>query len=187
MIEYSRGYYLKSINILLYMLDEKDVTEDDWNFYAEVKGLFSSRSIKEINNVDTWDELLEKLKGQELIGSTNKIYKEIKKWEKKLDKAVHKGIDNKKTVEISEKVNDLINRFYETTWLKNYKKGSIVGEFYEKSYEALLEYTKIYGYFPTEVDWNVFAKSNCYMNNISLEYVSSLDWKTLEIRIKSEK
>lgn len=57
-----RKYYEKSLKTLKKMVKEnKNLTEEEWDKFAKENCLFSGITLKAKNNVDTFEELKEKL------------------------------------------------------------------------------------------------------------------------------
>ena len=59
-------------------------------------------------------------------------------------------------------------------------------EFYKISYQELKKITKEYNRFPMVQEWNHFAKSKELLCHASLEYVSTLDWNYLRVKVLRE-
>ncbi len=115
------------------------------------------------------------------------IVKNIAILRKKLEKSIKKyGFHSQNTMQLSNEFNILINKYYEQNKIVNFPSTSQMGYFYKKTYEKLKEITEENKKFPTVKMWNKFAKENNYLSNVSLEYISKLDWNYLQIKIERE-
>lgn len=99
----------------------------------------------------------------------NELYTEIEK----------SGIESLQTLKVSEKLDELIRRYYILE--KNEKiKNNIFFMEYKIAYNQIKEATKKNKKFPTTKEWNKIAKENTYLNNKSIEYISGLNWKEIK-------
>lgn len=115
------------------------------------------------------------------------VYKKISSLKNKLNKTIQRtGLNSKETREISDKIDSLINEYYNSIKEIEYSEFSNMYYYYKKSYEALKNVTQQLERFPTVQEWNKFAKENNHLSSISLEYIAKTNWKYLEIRIERE-
>ena len=100
-----------------------------------------------------------------------KLYNEIKVLQKKLDKNIDKnGLKDKQTIETSDKIEELINNYYNLLKKREYPTESIMKLFYDISYEELKKNAREYGLLSAE----------------SIKYISMLDWKYLRVKVNRE-
>lgn len=115
------------------------------------------------------------------------IYRKISSLRNKLHKSIDKtGLDSSETREISSKIDVLIKEYYDSIKEVEYPKFSDMYLYYKKSYKALKIVTQQLRRFPSVQEWNKFAKENNYLSHISLEYISKLNWKYLQIKVERE-
>lgn len=115
------------------------------------------------------------------------IYRKIKKVRVNLEKAItEKGLNSKEVRELSNKIDELINEYEKSIKIVEYPEGSNILEYYESSYRELKKITNEYSKFPIVKEWNHYAKNNDLMSHASLEYVSTLDWNYLRIKVERE-
>lgn len=115
------------------------------------------------------------------------ILKKIRSFRKKLDNAIKRtGVNSEECRQLSNKIDKLINKYYNEIEEVKFPEESSTNRFYKESYLKLKETTKIRNKYPTVVEWNNIAKEKGYLSNISLEYISKLDWNYLEIKVKRE-
>lgn len=115
------------------------------------------------------------------------VYKKISSLKNKLNKTIQRtGLNSKETREISDKIDSLINEYYNSIKEIEYSEFSNMYYYYKKSYEALKNVTQQLERFPPVQEWNKFAKENNHLSSISLEYIAKTNWKYLEIRIERE-
>ena len=103
--------------------------------------------------------------------------RKIEKLREKMHKSIEEnGIDSVETRELSLKIDNLINKYYQDLQeQKQYLKNSEMYQFYIDSYKELEKVTLEFGEFPKSEDWNHYAKQNGYMTSISMEYISNLN------------
>ena len=80
----------------------------------------------------------------------------------------------------------LIKEYYDSIKEVEYPKFSDMYLYYKKSYKELKDVTQQLEKFPTVQEWNKFAKENNYLSNVSIEYISRLNWKYLKIKVERE-
>lgn len=115
------------------------------------------------------------------------IYKIINSLRKELNKSIEKtGLNSAETREISNKIDKLIEEYYDSIKEVDYPQYSDMYVYYKKSYKELKDVTIQLQRFPSVQEWNKFAKENNCLSHVSLEYVSRLNWKYLEIRVERE-
>lgn len=85
----------------------------------------------------------------------NKMYKYIDKY----------GLNSKKTIAISEQLDNEINKFYE---------NSSMVYFYNQSKNGLLQYYDTHKNIPTISEWSKYAKENDYLSYESIQYMSGM-------------
>ncbi len=115
------------------------------------------------------------------------IFRKISSLRKKLHKSIDKsGLDSKETREISNQMDKLIKQYYDSIKETEYPDFSDMYLYYKKSYKALKNVTEQLERFPTVQEWTKFAKENNFLSHVSLEYISKLNWKYLEIKVERE-
>lgn len=115
------------------------------------------------------------------------LLRQIRSYRKKLDNSIKKyGLNSNETRKISNVMDKLINEYYSAIEIVEFPIWSNSSMFYKKSYEALKNVTQQLQRFPSVKEWNEFAKENNYLSHVSLEYISKLNWKYLEVKIKRE-
>lgn len=115
------------------------------------------------------------------------VYSEIRVLQNKLDKNIEKyGLSDKKTIELSEKIDAYINYYYATIKERQYSTGSEMFLYYRMSYDKLKELTKENEKFPSAEEWNKYAKQNHFLCSESMKYISMLDWNYLRVKINRE-
>ena len=102
------------------------------------------------------------------------IYKDIAKQIDQLRNELHfeieqSGIDARKTLEVSEKLDELIKEYYIKKSLNI--ENNIMYIEYKIAYNKIKRISKKLGYFPTVNEWNKIAKEDTYLNNKSIEYI----------------
>lgn len=94
---------------------------------------------------------------------------------------------------IEKKVDDIIVRYgLESEPEESYSK--LVNELYTKdisenynaSYSALIKITEDFGEFPTIPEWNKYAQEHGYLNHISLQFITKLNWSKIRRKVKKE-
>lgn len=116
-----------------------------------------------------------------------KILLEIRKMQKKLnDSTIKNGVNSNKTREISLKVDELINEYYESIKIRQYPPTSIIGNCYEVSYRELKFITLDNSKFPSVQEWNEYAKQNCLLSATAIQYVNMLDWNYIRAKVARE-
>lgn len=117
----------------------------------------------------------------------NDIFRKIRSLRNKLHKSIDKnGLNSSETRKISDQMDKLIQEYYKSIKETEYPEYSEIYLCYKKAYEALKSVTQQLQRFPTVQEWNEFAKNNNYLNNVSLEYISKLNWKYLKIKVERE-
>lgn len=88
------------------------------------------------------------------------------------------GLNSNKTKVLSEEIDNEINKYYnvQTEMYKNYIKSIF----------HLKKITQAFGDFPTTREWNKYAKENMLLSNVTIEYISGLNWNKLRKKIKAE-
>lgn len=120
------------------------------------------------------------------------IYKDISKQIEELRCKLHKELeksefDTQKVIKISEELDNLIEKFYiEKNMKKEDEKNNTLYREYFIAYNKLKELTKNFGIFPTEKQWNNFAKNENYLNSHSIKYISENSWGNLKKKIIKE-
>lgn len=115
------------------------------------------------------------------------IYKAIREKKKELNETIMKfGVNSKETVNISKEVEELINEYYKESRIREFPEESSIPKYFHESYKALKTYTLENGVFPSIVEWNKYANRFGYLTNISLEYITMMDWEEIRRKIKVE-
>lgn len=115
------------------------------------------------------------------------IFRKISSLRNKLQSSIEKtGVNSNETREISNKMDILIKEYYDSIKEVEYPKFSDMYLYYKKSYKELKDVTQQLEKFPTVQEWNKFAKENNYLSNVSIEYISRLNWKYLKIKVERE-
>lgn len=118
-----------------------------------------------------------------------KLETRIKRLQKKLDQEVKiNGINSKKARRYSIQIDFLINKYYNVEYPleKKYEQNSELYRYYKTSFNKLKQLTRDFSKFPTTEEWNHFAKEHHYLNHVSMQYISGLDWHRLRDVILSE-
>lgn len=118
-----------------------------------------------------------------------KLETRIKRLQKKLDQEVAtNGLDSKKARRYSIQIDFLLNKYYKQEYPaeKKYEQNSLMYRYYKTSFSKLKQLTRDFSKFPTTEEWNHFAKEHHYLNHISMQYISGLDWHRLRDVILSE-
>lgn len=115
------------------------------------------------------------------------VFNEIRVLQNKMNKNIEKyGLSDKKTVELSEKIDEYINYYFTTIKEREYPAGSEMFLYYRMSYDKLKELTKEKEKFPSVEEWNKYAKENYLLSTESMKYISMLDWNYLRAKINRE-
>lgn len=115
------------------------------------------------------------------------VYSEIRVLQRKLDENIRKkGLNDKKTIELSEKIDEYISYYYTLVKERDYPIHSQMFLYYRISYDKLKELTKEKGKFPSAEEWNKYAKENTLLSAESIKYVSMLDWNYLRAKVNRE-
>lgn len=94
---------------------------------------------------------------------------------------------------IEKKVDDLIIKYelesepeesYSNLVHELYPKD--ISESYDASYKALIQITIDFAKFPTIAEWNKYAQEHGYLNHISLQFITKLNWNKLRRKVKRE-
>lgn len=116
-----------------------------------------------------------------------KLYNEIKVLQKKLDKNIYKnGLKDKQTIQISNKIDELISNYYNSIKKRKYPTESTMKLFYDISYEELKKNTMQNDRFPEVGEWNKYAREYDLLSSESIKYMSMLDWKYLRVKVNRE-
>lgn len=116
-----------------------------------------------------------------------KILLEIRKMQKKLNNSITKnGLNSQKTREISLKVDELINEYYESIKTVQFPSSSNSDYYFNKSYERLKIATLNEQKFPSIEEWNKIAEEEGLFSAVSMQYISMLDWNHLRTKIERE-
>lgn len=150
-------------------------------FLAKVHTIFGDNMIK-------YYKRSKKLTEEKKVKNMSKdIYKQIRSLRNKLHNSIEKnGLNAKETRLLSNKIDKLINEYYENIKEIEYPEFSETYINYKKSYEALKSVTQQLQRFPSVFEWNKYAKENNCLSHISLEYISKLNWNYLQIRVERE-
>lgn len=176
-------YYNKSVNELIIILRKKpDITRVEWDEYANLHNFYSAITLITHNNVNSWEGLKNKLLTQKIKFN----YRDIKNVRKKLNESVKiNGIQSEETRKLSDEMDSLINYYYRSIQIVEISDPILLNGYY-KSYTYLKEYVKDVTKFPTKAEWSMYAKIHKCLNTESMQYISMLDWRHLEKRIKME-
>lgn len=116
-----------------------------------------------------------------------KILSEIRKMQKKLNDSIAKnGLDSNKTREISLKIDELINEYYNSIETVQFPPWSNSGYHYKLAYNILKDITLMNKKFPTVEDWNKIAKERALFSATSIQYISGLNWNYLRAKVEKE-
>lgn len=117
----------------------------------------------------------------------NDIFKKISSLRNKLHKSIEKtGLNSSETREISNKMDILIKEYYDSIKEVGYPEFSDMYLYYKKSYEKLKDVTQQLEKFPTVQEWNKFAKENNCLSNVSIEFITKLEWNYLRVKVLRE-
>lgn len=116
------------------------------------------------------------------------MYSEIKVLQSKLNKNIEKyGLSDKKTIELSEKIDEYINYYFKCiVKSEDYPQNSEMHMWYKDSYDMLKTFTIELNKFPTVEQWNTYAKENFLLSSESMKYISKLNWKYLSVKVERE-
>ena len=115
------------------------------------------------------------------------LLSQIRKLQKKLNDSILKnGLNSKKTKEISLKIDELINEYYDSIKTRQYPVTSTIGNNYETSYRELKFMTLDNNKFPSVQEWNEHAKQNCLLSATAIEYINMLDWNYIRAKVIRE-
>lgn len=90
----------------------------------------------------------------------------IKRLKEKMYKYIDKyGLNSRKTIDISQQLDNELNRFYE---------NSSMVYFYNQSKNGLLDYYNINNNLPNTSQWCKYAKENNYLSPESIQYMSGM-------------
>lgn len=113
--------------------------------------------------------------------------KRIKSLRNKLHKSIKKnGLDSDETRKISDEMDKLINEYYNNIQRISYPADSEMKVYYEQSYKQLKIVTQQLERFPSTQEWNKFAKENCLLSSMSMQYISKLNWNYLRAKVLRE-
>lgn len=113
--------------------------------------------------------------------------KRIKSLRNKLHKSIKKhGVNAEETRKISDEMDKLINEYYNNIQRISYPTDSEMKVYYEQSYKQLKIVTQQLERFPPTQEWNKFAKENCLLSSMSMQYISKLNWNYLRAKVLRE-
>lgn len=113
--------------------------------------------------------------------------KRIKSLRNKLHKSIKKyGVKAEETRKISDEMDKLINEYYDNIQQIEYPSDSEMRIYYEQSYRAMKTITQQLERFPSIQEWNKFAKENCLLSSMSMQYISKLNWNYLRTKVLRE-
>lgn len=113
--------------------------------------------------------------------------KRIKSLRNKLHKSIKKhGVNAEETRKISDEMDKLINEYYNNIQRISYPADSEMKVYYEQSYKQLKIVTQQLERFPYTQEWNKFAKENCLLSSMSMQYISKLNWNYLRAKVLRE-
>lgn len=113
--------------------------------------------------------------------------KRIKSLRNKLHKSIKKyGVNAEETRKISDEMDKLINEYYDNIQQIEYPTDSEMKVYYEQSYKQLKIVTQQLERFPAVQEWNKFAKENCLLSSMSMQYISKLNWNYLRTKVLRE-
>lgn len=113
--------------------------------------------------------------------------KRIKSLRNKLHKSIKKyGVNAEETRKISDEMDKLINEYYDNIQQIEYPTDSEMKVYYEQSYKQLKIVTQQLERFPSTQEWNKFAKENCLLSSMSMQYISKLNWNYLRAKVLRE-
>lgn len=113
--------------------------------------------------------------------------KRIKSLRNKLHKSIKKyGVNADETRKISDEMDKLINEYYDNIQRISYPTDSEMKVYYEQSYKQLKIVTQQLESFPSVQEWNKFAKENCLLSSMSMQYISKLNWNYLRTKVLRE-
>ena len=113
--------------------------------------------------------------------------KKIRSLRNKLHKSIKKnGLDSDETRKISDEMDKLINEYYDNIQQIEYPTDSEMKVYYEQSYKQLKIVTQQLERFPFTQEWNKFAKENCLLSSMSMQYISKLNWNYLRAKVLRE-
>lgn len=113
--------------------------------------------------------------------------KKIRSLRNKLHKSIKKnGLDSDETRKISDEMDKLINEYYDNIQRISYPTDSEMRLYYEQSYRAMKTTTQQLERFPSTQEWNKFAKENCLLSSMSMQYISKLNWNYLRAKVLRE-
>nr|DAM88586.1 MAG TPA: Spo0E like sporulation regulatory protein [Caudoviricetes sp.] len=113
--------------------------------------------------------------------------KRIRNLRNKLHESIKKnGLDSDKTRKISDEMDKLINEYYDNIQQIEYPTDSEMKVYYEQSYKQLKIVTQQLERFPSTQEWNKFAKENCLLSSMSMQYISKLNWNYLRAKVLRE-
>lgn len=113
--------------------------------------------------------------------------KKIRSLRNKLHKSIKKnGLYSDETRKISDEMDKLINEYYDNIQRISYPADSEMKVYYEQSYKQLKIVTQQLERFPSTQEWNKFAKENCLLSSMSMQYISKLNWNYLRAKVLRE-
>jgi hypothetical protein len=113
--------------------------------------------------------------------------KRIRNLRNKLHESIKKnGLDSDKTRKISDEIDVLINEYYNNIQQIKYPADSEMKIYYEQSYKMLKIVVQQLERFPSVQEWNKFAKENCLLSSMSMQYISKLNWNYLRAKVLRE-
>ena len=115
------------------------------------------------------------------------IYRSIGSLRKKLHKSIEKtGLNSSETRELSNQIDELINKYEQSIKILEYPQNSKMITYYKEAYAELKKITKDFNKFPSVTEWNNYAKTKNLLSHASLEYISTLNWNNLRIKVLRE-
>lgn len=157
----------------LKLKENNQLTNQEWNRYAQKHSYYSSVMIQTHMKVTDWEELKEEVT---VDNNERSITRRIERARRKLHKSINEtGLNSYKTIEMSRQINILINRYYKDNRNerkgKHYEEDNFMDVMYNKSYEHLKSLATTEE-FPSIEIWNQYAKKNNCLNSQSMQYIS---------------
>lgn len=115
------------------------------------------------------------------------IFRKIKKVRIRLEECIKQnGLSSSETRKLSDEIDVLLNEYEKSIDTVKYFENSKMKIWYKESYTALKKITRDFNKFPSVEEWNYYAKENKLLSNVSLEYISRLNWNYLRTKILRE-
>lgn len=114
--------YQRSLEELKNKLDKNpDLTEKDWNFYANKNNFFSSFTMQAHKDVYNWEQLKKSLKQRD-----KKLDKKVEKMKQKLNVAIDKyGLTSKDVIQLDYEITELTIIFNKNEEYKHIRTKNI--------------------------------------------------------------